>query len=77
MNLQKGTRIGAANLEVRLEVFNLFNHRNYSNPSVAFSQGANISAATVVSGTPNATFGQIDGIVGTMRQIQLGAKLVF
>jgi hypothetical protein len=30
-----------------------------------------------VSATPNATFGQIDSIVGTMRQIQLGAKLIF
>jgi hypothetical protein len=30
-----------------------------------------------VTGAPNATAGQIDSVVGTMRQIQLGAKLIF
>jgi hypothetical protein len=78
MNLQKGTHLTqSVNLELRLEVFNLFNHRNYGVPSTGFTQGANTSAASLVSATPNATFGQIDSIVGTMRQIQLGAKLIF
>ena len=78
MSLQKSTKISAsAQLELRLEAFNLFNHRNYGNPAFGWTQGANVSAATVMSGTPNATAGQVDTIVGTMRQIQLGAKLIF
>ena len=78
MSLQKGTRIGQrVQMEVRLEAFNVFNHRNYGNPAFGWTQGAATSAASLVSGTPNATAGQIDGIVGTMRQIQLGAKLTF
>ena len=40
-------------------------------------QGAATSAASVMSGTPNATAGTITDLVGTMRQIQLGAKLIF
>jgi hypothetical protein len=78
MNLQKNTQItDAIQLQLRLEAFNVLNHKNYSNPGFGWSQGANTSAATVVTGTPNATAGQINGIVGTMRQIQLGAKLIF
>jgi hypothetical protein len=30
-----------------------------------------------MTGTPNATAGTITEVVGTMRQIQLGAKLIF
>jgi hypothetical protein len=30
-----------------------------------------------MTGTPNSTAGQLDTIVGTMRQIQLGAKVIF
>jgi hypothetical protein len=44
--------------------FNVFNHRNHGNPGFGFTQGANTSAATVVTATPSATSGQIDGIVG-------------
>jgi hypothetical protein len=78
MNLQKNTRISdAVQLQLRLEVFNVFNHRNYGNPGFGWTQGASTSAASLVSGTPNATAGLIDGIVGTMRQLQLGAKLTF
>ena len=78
MNLQKNTQItDSVQLQLRVEAFNVFNHRNYGNPGFGFSQGANTSAATVVSGTPNATAGIIDNIVGTMRQLQLGAKLIF
>jgi hypothetical protein len=78
MNLQKNTQItDSVQLQLRLEAFNVFNHRNYSNPGFGFSQGTNASAATVVTGTPNATAGQISDVVGTMRQIQLGAKLIF
>jgi hypothetical protein len=78
MSLQKSTRItGSVQLELRLEAFNVFNHRNYGIPALAWTQGANTSAATVMSATPNATSGQIDTMIGTMRQIQLGAKLIF
>ncbi len=78
MNLQKNTQItDSVQLQLRVEAFNVFNHKNYGNPGFGFSQGANTSAATVVSGSPNATAGIIDNIVGTMRQLQLGAKLIF
>jgi hypothetical protein len=78
MSLQKSTNItGSVQLQLRLEAFNVFNHRNYGNPAFGWTQGANTSAATVMSGTPNSTAGQLDTIVGTMRQIQLGAKLIF
>ena len=78
MSMQKSTRItDSVQLELRLEAFNVFNHRNYGNPVFGWTQGANTSAATVGTGTANATAGQIDTILGTMRQIQLGAKLIF
>jgi hypothetical protein len=78
MSLQKSTKIAeSVQLQLRFEAFNVFNHRNYGNPGFGWTQGAGTSAASLVSGTPNATAGQIEGIVGTMRQIQLGAKLIF
>jgi hypothetical protein len=78
MSLQKSTRISpSAQLELRLEAFNVFNHRNYNNPAFGWTQGAPTSAASFVSGVPNTTAGMITDLVGTMRQIQLGAKLIF
>jgi hypothetical protein len=78
MSLQKSTRISAsAQLELRLEAFNVFNHKNYNNPQFGWTQGAPTSAASFVSGVPNTTAGTITDLVGTMRQIQLGAKLIF
>ncbi len=78
LSLQKSTKLTqSVQLELRLEAFNVFNHRNYGNPGFGWTQGASTSAASLVSGTPNATSGQVDSIVGTMRQIQLGAKLIF
>ena len=78
MSLQKSTKISAsAQLELRLEAFNVFNHRNYNNPAFGWTQGAPTSAASFVSGAPNTTAGTITDLVGTMRQIQLGAKLIF
>lgn len=78
MSLQKSTRISAsAQLELRLEAFNVFNHRNYNNPAFGWTQGASTSAASFASGAPNTTAGTITDLVGTMRQIQLGAKLIF
>jgi hypothetical protein len=78
MSLQKSTRVSdSLQLELRLEAFNVFNHRNYGNPNFGWTQGVNTSAASVMSGAPNATAGQVETILGTMRQIQLGAKLIF
>jgi len=78
MSLQKSTKISAsAQLELRLEAFNVFNHRNYNNPAFGWTQGAPTSAASFASGVPNATAGTITDLVGTLRQIQLGAKLIF
>lgn len=84
VSLQKSTNLtDSVQLQLRLEAFNVFNHRNYGPPGsagnvgVAWTQGANTSAATVMTGTLNPTATQIETIIGTMRQIQLGAKLVF
>jgi hypothetical protein len=52
---------GATRLQVRLEMYNVFNNVNYSNPNASFG---------------SAGFGQITG-AGSMRQIQLGGKLLF
>jgi hypothetical protein len=53
---------GPTKLQLRAEVFNMFNNVNFSNPSGAW-------------GTAN--FGRITGTVIPMRQIQLGARLLF
>ncbi len=52
---------GNVRLQVRLEMFNAFNNVNYGNPGATFG---------------TATFGRISS-AGTMRQMQLGAKLIF
>jgi len=52
---------GNVRLQVRIEVFNLFNTVNYGNPNASFG---------------SANFGQISG-AGSMRQMQIGAKLIF
>jgi len=52
---------GHVRLQVRVEMFNAFNNVNYGNPGAVF-------------GAP--TFGRISA-AGNMRQIQLGAKLIF
>jgi hypothetical protein len=52
---------GNARLQIRVEMFNAFNNVNYGNPGSTF--GA-------------ATFGRISS-AGNMRQVQLGAKLIF
>lgn len=78
ISLQKTTQITERfNLQLRAEAFNAFNRKNYSAPSVGFTQGATSSAATVVTGTPNATFGQITSTRSPAREVQLGMKLTF
>ena len=62
---------GGAYLQLRAEVFNLFNRVNYSLPNAA------IFVATVDGGAAyNANAGQITS-AGAPRQVQFGARLVF
>jgi hypothetical protein len=52
---------GSVRLQVRAEIFNLFNTVNYGNPNASFGAAA---------------FGRITS-AGPMRQVQLGGKLIF
>ena len=52
---------GQTRLQIRAEMFNVFNNVNYGNPNATFG---------------SASFGRISS-VGAMRQIQLGARLLF
>jgi hypothetical protein len=62
LSLMKNFGVGGrARLQIRAEMFNVFNRVNYSNP------GSTLNAAT---------FGRISG-AGSMRQVQLGGKLLF
>ena len=60
-----------ARLELRLEVFNLFNRANFGNPTLIAFAGAAAGEA------PLATFGRIRSTVTSARQVQLGARLSF
>jgi len=66
----KNQRLGSANLQLRLEIFNLLNRANFAPPSdniVLFaSDGSRIGGA-----------GRITSLVTPARQIQLGAKILF
>jgi hypothetical protein len=55
---------GAARLQLRIEMFNVFNNVNYANPNASFGAAA---------------FGRITSLLAgaTMRQVQVGAKLIF
>lgn len=58
-------------LELRFEVFNLFNRANFGNPTlIAFAGAAD-------NEQPLATFGRIRSTVTSARQIQLGARFAF
>ena len=52
---------GGMRLQIRVEIFNIFNQVNYNNPNASFGSAA---------------FGTITG-AGSMRQMQLGGKLLF
>jgi hypothetical protein len=62
---------GSAQLELRWEVFNLFNRANFANPTLIAFAGAAANEA------PLTTFGRIRSTVTSARQVQLGARLVF
>jgi Carboxypeptidase regulatory-like domain/TonB dependent receptor len=63
LSLLKNVPVGGnARLQVRVEMFNVFNNVNYGNPNATFDNAA--------------AFGRITS-AGSMRQIQVGAKLIF
>jgi hypothetical protein len=64
-------RGSAGRVELRIEVFNLFNRANFGPPGlVAFS-------GTLPTEAPLSSFGQIRSTVTSARQVQLGARVVF
>jgi hypothetical protein len=78
-SLQKNTKLTERlNIQFRAEFFNVFNHTNYANPGFpTFQQGASTNNITVASGSTLPTFGQLNSVSGTMRQIQFGLKAIF
>ena len=62
---------GSTRLDVRFEVFNLFNRANFGNPTL-------IAFAGVAAGeAPLASFGRIRSTVTSARQMQIGARVSF
>ena len=80
---------GRSALELRLEVFNLFNWTNYATPSGRLNNALGTGANQIQPGQPftqasaGSTFGLLTSTVGTTvglgtnRQIQLAARLTF
>jgi hypothetical protein len=69
LSIFKNTVVGKQNLQLRLEIFNLFNRANFATPNSAAlfnPDGTRIPIAT-----------QITHTVTTSRQVQLGVKFVF
>ena len=62
---------GGARLDVRLEVFNIFNRANFGNPTLIAFAGSGAGDA------PLSTFGRTRSTVTSARQMQLGMRLVF
>jgi hypothetical protein len=62
---------GAAQLDVRIEVFNLFNRANFATPTVIAFAGA------VANEAPLTTFGRVRSTVTSARQMQLGVRVSF
>jgi len=71
----KNTKIGRigrnGQLQLRLEVFNLFNRPNFATPDRV------VFAAAAVNELPLPTAGRITRTVTSSRQVQLGAKILF
>ena len=62
---------GASNLQVRLEIFNLFDRANFGTPTRTVFAGATQSDPVLP------TAGQITRTVNPSRQLQLSAKITF
>ncbi len=75
LSLVKNVRLGGTvtprTVEVRLELFNIFNHANYAVPNRTVFAGAQAGEA------PLPTAGQITSTVTDGRQVQLGVKFRF
>ena len=67
----KNTRFGRVSSELRLEIFNVFNHLQFANPNSVFGNSAFGTISALVSSPSCATCGT------TERQMQLAAKLKF
>lgn len=61
----------AANLQFRVEIFNLFNRVNFGPPSLVAFSGTGTETA------PLASFGQIRTTITSARQMQLGVRMSF
>jgi hypothetical protein len=64
---------GSARLDLRVEIFNLFNRANFGNPTLIAFTGAAANATEA----PLPTFGRIRSTVTSARQMQIGARLTF
>jgi hypothetical protein len=62
---------GAANVQFRVEIFNLFNRVNFGPPSLVVFSGTGTDTA------PLASFGQIRSTTTSARQMQVGARITF
>jgi hypothetical protein len=75
VSLVKNTKIGAlgggGQLQLRFEVFNLFDRANFATPDRV------VFAAASATEAPLSTAGRITRTVTSSRQIQLGAKILF
>jgi hypothetical protein len=61
---------GRLTSQFRVEMFNIFNHPNFSSPNTSFSPGTNGLNA-------NGSFGQVSSTSTDNREIQLALKLIF
>ncbi|MCU1250681.1 MAG: TonB-dependent receptor plug [Edaphobacter sp.] len=77
LSVIKNTRLTrlseTANLQLRLEAFNVFNHTNFQAPTNNVNFGGQGSFNQESPGTA----GLLDTTATTSRQVQLGAKIVF
>jgi hypothetical protein len=65
LSFMKNVQVGAdRRLQVRIEIFNIFNQVNYNNPNASFGSAAFGTITSMATGA-------------TMRQVQLGGKLLF
>jgi hypothetical protein len=65
LSFMKNVQVGAdKRLQVRIEIFNVFNQVNYNNPNASFGSAAFGTITSLATGA-------------TMRQVQVGGKLLF